>query len=90
MDQLKVFSNLFYALFTASYPIFLGLETIIRSLVEYKPAVQALIKRQQRAATACIITIQTNQFFCGGTSQLSEFVLMKNNLRARNPLIYHT
>ena len=52
MDQLKVFSNLFYALFTASYPIFLGLETIILSLVEYKPAVQALIKRQQRAATA--------------------------------------
>ena len=29
-------------------------------------------------------------FFRGESNQLVEFVLMKNNLRARNPLIYHT
>ena len=45
IDQLKVFVNLLYALFTASFPLFLKLKTIIRSLMEYKPAARALIKR---------------------------------------------
>ena len=57
MEQLKVFANLLYALFTASCPLFLELKTIIRSLMDYKPAAQALTKGQQRAAIAWIITL---------------------------------
>ena len=36
IEQIKVFANLLYALFTAYCPLFLKLKTIIRSLVEYK------------------------------------------------------
>ena len=63
MEQLKVFANLLYALFTASFPLFLELKTIIHSLMEYNPAAQATIKRQQRAAITCIITIQKKHLF---------------------------
>ena len=89
VEQLKVFAKLLYALSSASFPLFLELNTIIRSLMEYKPAERALIKRQQRAAIAWIITLQTRNFFRGESNQLAEFVLMKNNLFARNPLICH-
>ena len=89
MEQFKVFANLLYALFTASFPLFLELKTIICSLMEYKPAAQALIKRQQRSTITWIITLQTKHFFHGESNQLAEFVLMKNNPHARNPLIYH-
>ena len=57
MEQLKVFTNLIYTLFTSFPPLFLKLNTIIRLLMEYKPAARALIKRQQRAAIAWIITL---------------------------------
>ena len=57
--------------------------------MEYKPAVQSLIKRQQRAAIAWVINLQIKNFFHGETNKLSKFVLMKNNICARNPLIYH-
>ena len=50
MKQIKVFTNLLYALFTASCSIFLKLKTIICSLMEHKPEARALIKNQQRAA----------------------------------------
>ena len=81
MEQLKVFANLLYALLTAYLPLFLEPKTIIRSLMEYKIAVQALIKKQQRAAIAWIITLQKNHFFHGESNQLAEFLFMKNNLR---------
>ena len=89
MGQFKVFANLIYAFFAASCPLFLKLKAIIHSLMEYNPAAQVLIKRQQRAAIACTITLQTKHFSLGESNQFSEFVLMKNNLRAQNPLIYH-
>ena len=57
MEQLTVFSNLLYALFTASCPLFLKLKTIIHSLMEFKPAAHVLIKSQQRAAIRWIITL---------------------------------
>ena len=81
MDQLKVFANLLYAIFTASFPLFLKLKTIIRSPMDCKPAARALIKRQQRAVIAWIITLQMKHFFRGESNQLAEFVQMKNNLR---------
>ena len=37
MGQIKVFSNLLYVLFTASFLLFLELKKTIRSLMEYKP-----------------------------------------------------
>ena len=89
MEQLKVFSNLIYALFTASCLIFLELKAIIRSLMEYNTAAQTVIKRKQRSAIAWIITLQTKHFFCGESNLLTEFVLIKNNLRAQNILIDH-
>ena len=57
--------------------------------MEYKPVVQALIKRQKRASIACITTLQTNHLPLGESNRLAEFVLTKSNLRAQNPLIYH-
>ena len=90
MDQLKVFANLLYAIFTAYFPLFLKLKTIIRSPMDYKPAARALIKSQQRAVIAWIITLQTKYFFRGESNQLAEFLLMKNNIHAQNPLVYHT
>ena len=89
MEQLKVFGDLLYAILTASCPLFLELNTITRSLMEYKPAARALIKRQQRAAIARIITLQTKHLFRGESNQLAGFMLMKNNIRARNPLLYN-
>ena len=83
MGQLKVIANLLYVLFAAFPPLFLELNTIIRLLMEYKPAARALIKRQQRAAIAWIITLQTRHLFRGESNQLAEFFLMKNNLRAQ-------
>ena len=89
MEQIKVFANLLYALFTASCPLFLELKTIIRSLMEYKPAARAPIKKQQTAAITWIITLQMKHLFRGESNQLVDFLLMKNNLCAQNPLIYH-
>ena len=89
MEQLKVFENLLYALLTASCPPFLELKAIIHSLIYYRPAAQAFIKRIQRASIEWIINHQNTHFFRGETNQLAEFFLMKNNLRARNLLIYH-
>ena len=88
MEQLKVFANLLYALFTTSRPLFFELKKIIRSLMECNPAVQALIKSQQRAAIAWIITLQTKHLFCREFNKLAEFFLMNNNLRAKNPLTF--
>ena len=82
MEQLKVFANLLYALFTAYPPLLLELNTIICSLMEYKPASRVLVKSQQRAAIAWIIPLQKKHFFRGESNQLAEFMLMKNNLRA--------
>ena len=90
MEKLKVFANLLYALFTASCPLFLELKTIIRSLMEYKPAARELTKRKKRAAITWTITLQTKYFFRGESNQLAEFLLMKNNIHAQNPLVYHT
>ena len=89
MEHLKVFSNLLYVLLAASCPLFLELNMIIRSLMEYKPVARALIKIHQREAIAWIITLQAKNFFRGESNQLAEILLMKNDLRARNPLIYH-
>ena len=58
--------------------------------MDYKSASWALIRRQQRAAIAWIITLQTKYFFHGETIQLAEFFLMNNNICAHNPLIYHS
>ena len=57
MDQIKVFTNLIYALFTASCPLFLKLKRTFRSLMDYNPAALALIKRQKMAAISWIITL---------------------------------
>ena len=89
MDYLKVFPNLLYALLTVSFPLFLKIKTIIRSLMEYKHAARELIKIQQREAIVWIITLQTKNFFPRESNKLAEFMLMKNNLRTQNPLIYH-
>ena len=56
--------------------------------MEYKPATQGLIKSQQRAAITWIITLQMKHFFRGESNQLTELILMKNNLLAKNPMIY--
>ena len=48
-----------------------------------------MVKSHQRAAISWIITLQKKHFFRGESNQLAEFVLMKNNLRAKNPLIYY-
>ena len=79
MEQLKVFANLLYAIFTASFPLLLELKAIIRSLTEYKPTARALIKRHQMADIAWIIILQTKHFFCRESNKLVEFVLRKNN-----------
>ena len=89
MEQLKVFANLLYALFTAYPPLLLELNTIICSLMEYKPASRVLVKSQQRAAIAWIIPLQKKYFFCGDYNQLAELLIMNNNFRAQNHLIYH-
>ena len=57
--------------------------------MEYKPVARVLIKNQQRAAIAWIITLQTKHFFRIESNQLAEFVIMKKNLCAKNPLICH-
>ena len=85
MEQLKVFTNLIYTLFTSFPPLFLKLKTSIRSLMEYKPSARALIKKQQRVAMVWIITLQTKHFFRGESNKLAEFVIMKNNLREKIP-----
>ena len=90
MEKLKVYENLFYELSNESLPLFHELKSIILSLMEYKPAEQALIKRKQRDAITQIITLQTNNFFCVKTNQLAEFFLTNNNIHAYNTLIYHT
>ena len=79
MEKLKVFANLLYAIFTASFPLLLELKAIIRSLMEYKPTARALIKRHQMADIAWIIILQTKHFFCREYNKLVEFVLRKNN-----------
>ena len=56
--------------------------------MEYKLAARALITNQQRDAITWIINIQTKYLFCGEPNQLAETVLMKNNIHARNALIY--
>ena len=58
--------------------------------MEYKPVARALIKKQQRAVITWIITLQTKHFFWGETIQLVKLILIKNNIRVHNPLIYHT
>ena len=90
MEQLTVFANLSYALFTASLPLFLKLKATIRSLMEYKPVARELVNRSKRSAIVWIITLQTKPFFRGESNQLAEFVIMKNNLRTEKNLIYHT
>ena len=57
--------------------------------MEYKPAERVLIKNQQRAAIAWIITLQMKHLFRRESNQLAEFFIIKNNLHAQNPLIYH-
>ena len=57
--------------------------------MKYKPEARALIKKQQSSTIPLITTLQTKHFFRGETDLLSGFVLMKNHIRDRNPLIYH-
>ena len=90
MEQPKAFANLIYAIFTESFTLFLKLNTIICSLVEYKPVARALIKRQQRSSIACIITLQMKHLFCEESNKLAEFMVTKNNPHVQNILIYKT
>ena len=57
--------------------------------MEYKPSARDLISKKQRASMAWIIRLQTKHFFRGEKDTLAEFIMMKNNIWARSPLIYH-
>ena len=89
LEQVKVFANVLYALFSTTCPLFIQLKEIIRALMEYKPSARLLISSKQRASMAWIITLQTKHFFRGETDLLASFTVMKHNIRAKNPLIYH-
>ena len=65
-EQLKVFTNLLYAPFTASCPLFLNINKIICSLMYYEPKAGALIKRQQRAAIEWIISPFKRSIYSAG------------------------
>ena len=57
--------------------------------MEYKLSASDFISKKQRASVAWIIMLQTKHFFHGETDMLAEFIMMKNNIQARSPLIYH-
>ena len=57
--------------------------------MEYKPSARLLISSKQQEFMAWIITLQTKHFFRGETDLLASFSVMKHNIRAKNPLIYH-
>ena len=76
-------------MFSTTCPLFLQLKEIIKSLMEYKPSARLLISSKQRASMAWIITLQTKHFFRGESDLLASFTVMKHNIRAKNPLIYH-
>jgi len=84
IQNLKVFGNLLYALFTSTSPLFKQLKELIIALDKYNP------KALKQISILWIITQQTRHFlFRGEISILAEFQLMKNKLTARDPLIYH-
>ena len=89
LEQVKVFANILSALFTNACPLFIHIKEIIKTLMEYKPTAHDLISKKQRASIAWIVTLQTKHFFRGEQDALAEFIMMKNNIRARSPLIYH-
>ena len=89
IEQVKIFANVLAALFTNACPLFIHIKEIVKALMEYKPAARDLIGQKQRASIAWIITLQTKHFFRGEKDTLAEFIMMKNNIRARSPLIYH-
>lgn len=89
LEQVKIFANVLYALFSTTCPLFIQLKEIVKSLMEYKPSARLLISKKQRASMAWIMTLQTKHFFRGETDLLASFSVMKHNLRAKNPLIYH-
>ena len=65
LEQVKIFANVLYALFSTTCPLFLQLKEIIKSLMEYKPSAQGLISSKQRASIAWIVTLLTKHFFRG-------------------------
>ena len=89
IEQVKVFTNVLSALFTNACPLFIHIKEIVKALMEYKLSAWGLIGQKQRASMAWIITLQTKHFFCREMDTLAEFIMMKNNIRARSPLIYH-
>ena len=89
LEQVKVFANVLSALFTKACPLFIHIKEIIKPLMEYKPMAHDLISKKQGASIAWILTLQTKHFFRGEQDTLAEFIMMKNNIRARSPLIYH-
>ena len=89
LEQVKVFANVLSALFTNACPLFIHIKEIIKAIMEYKQTARDLISKKQRASIAWIMTLQTKHFFRGEQDTLAEFIMMKNNIRARSPLIYH-
>ena len=89
LEQVKIFANLLYALFSTTCPLFLQMKEIVKSLMEYKPSTRELISNKQRASIAWILTLQTKHFFRGEKDLLASFTVMKHNIRAKNLLIYH-
>jgi len=88
IQNLKVFNNLLYALFTCTSPLFKQLKELTKALDTYNPKTLQHMTKKTRGSILWIITLQTRHFFRGEISILAEFQLMKNKLTARDPLIY--
>ena len=89
IQNLKVFGNLLYALFTCKLPLFKQLKELIKALDTYNPKALKQMTKKTCGSILWIITLQTHHFFRRENSILAEFQLMKNKLTARESLIYH-
>ena len=46
IEQLKIFANILNALFTATCPLFVHLEEIIKAFISYKPSARVLMNKK--------------------------------------------
>ena len=90
MLMLKRFTNLLYAAFSETYPLFKAMVEIIRALKEFSREARKKMTSATKGSILWIVLLQARQFSLGEVNLLCEFTTMHEDLRAKRASILHS
>ena len=90
MLMLKRFTNLLYAVFLDTCPLFKAMVEVVRALKDYSREARKRMSLATRGSILWIVLLQTHQFSLGEVNLLCEFTTMHEDLCAKRARILHS